>query len=187
VAAALAGAAELAPTPAQPRGPFYPKSFPAERDPDLARVGDREAQGEILHVAGRVLARDGSPVAGARVEIWQTNGHGRYHHEDDASPAPFDPGFQGWGQSSTDAAGGYRFRTVVPVAYSGRTPHVHFAVSVPGRRPFITQMYLADAPENAGDFLVRRLDAEARARLMVKLEPAAGGQGKQARFDIVLP
>ncbi len=179
-------AADLAPTPAQPLGPFYPKTFPIERDNDLARVGDRAARGQVLRIAGRVLGRDGTPVAGARVEIWQVNAFGRYHHEDDDPTRPLDPGFQGWGETSTDAGGGYRFRTIVPVAYTGRTPHVHFAVTAPGRRPFVTQMYLAGAPENAGDFLLAHLSAEARGRLLVSLEPGEGAE-RRARFDIVLP
>ena len=183
--AAAAGGAELAPTPPQTRGPFYPKVFPAERDNDLAQVGGQRARGELLVISGRVLERSDAPVANATVEIWQTNAYGRYHHEDDTSPALIDPGFQGWGETVTDGAGAYRFRTVFPKAYGGRTPHVHFAVKAAGRPPFVTQMYFADAPENRRDGLLARLRPEERARLMVRPEP--GGEAAQARFDIVLP
>jgi len=174
-------------TPAQPRGPFYPFTFPKESDPDLARYGDQAAEGQPLVVAGRILDRAGAPVGGARVEIWQTNAKGRYHHEKDDSPAPVDRGFQGWGQETTDASGAFRFRTVLPRAYSGRTPHIHFAVTVPGGRPFYTQLYFPDAPENREDFLLQRLGREQQQRLMARMEkPAAGGE-TVARFDIVLP
>lgn len=182
-----ARAAEMAPTPSQSRGPFYPKTFPQERDNDLATVDGRAARGELLIITGRVTTRDGTPVPNARVEIWQTNSAGRYHHEDDDAPAPLDPGFQGWGETRTDPAGAYRFRTVRPQPYSGRTAHVHFAVTAPGQRPLITQMYFEGVPENERDGLLRRLDPQARARLIVQPAPAAGAEGLQARFDIVLP
>jgi protocatechuate 3,4-dioxygenase beta subunit len=184
---AAAIAAELAATPAQPRGPFYPNTLPAESDPDLALYAGASAQGEPLVVSGRVLGRDGRPIANARVEIWQTNARGRYHHEGDASPAPLDPGFQGWGRTETGADGGYRFRTIRPLAYSGRTPHIHFAVTAPGARAFYTQMYFAGAPENRDDFLVRRLSEAERARITVAPAKEAGAAEPVARFDIVLP
>lgn len=183
-----AWAAELAPTPSQSRGPFYPRTFPQERDNDLATVDGRAARGELLVITGRVTTRDGTPVPDARVEIWQTNAQGRYHHEDDHTPVPLDPGFQGWGETRTDQTGAYRFRTIRPQPYSGRTAHVHFAVTAPGqRRPLITQMYFEGVAENERDGLLRRLDPEARARLIVQPTPAAGAEGLQARFDIVLP
>jgi protocatechuate 3,4-dioxygenase beta subunit len=182
--AAGVGAAGLPPTPPQPRGPFYPITFPRESDADLSRHGGGEARGEVIVVAGRILRQDGTPVAGARVEIWQTNAYGRYHHEHDDSPAPLDPGFQGWGETRSDTDGSYRFRTVKPAAYSGRAPHIHFAVTLPGGRPFYTQLYLAGAAENASDFLFRRLSAAEQQRLVVRPE---GGPPPGARFDIVLP
>lgn len=184
VFAGNAPAADHAATPAQPKGPFYPLHLPAEQDADLASVAGKPARGEPIVVTGRVLRRDGTPVADAQVEIWQTNAYGRYHHEHDDSPAPYDPGFQGWGRTLTDAAGEYRFRTVKPTAYSGRAPHIHFAVTAPGRRTFYTQLYLADAAENATDFLFRRLSAEEQQRLVVRL---ADGPPAAAHFDIVLP
>jgi protocatechuate 3,4-dioxygenase beta subunit len=181
---AAARAADLAPTPPQPKGPFYPIAFPPESDTDLTRLGVAQARGQAIVVTGRILRSDGTPVPGARVEIWQTNVHGRYHHEHDDSPAPLDPGFQGWGETRSDALGNYSFRTVKPAAYSGRAPHIHFAVTLPGGRPFYTQLYLADAAENAADFLFQRLSAAQRQRLVARLE---GGPAPTARFDIVLP
>lgn len=192
LAAALLGAPAgvaaqpLAPTPAQPRGPFYPRSLPAESDADLATQAGRAARGDALVVLGRILRRDGSPVAGATVEIWQTNADGHYHHEGDVAPARWDPGFQGWGRVLSGADGGYRFRTIRPQAYPGRTPHIHFAVTAPGRRAFVTQLYFAEARENAADFLLAELDAARRERLMARMEAGPAGAEPQARFDIVL-
>lgn len=175
-----AGLAEAAdPTPAQPRGPFYPAALPEERDADLTRVGERSARGEPLELSGRILERSGAPVAGARVEIWQTNAFGRYHHPRDRSPGQLDPGFQGWGEARSGPDGAYSFRTIRPQPYSGRTAHIHFAVTAPGRQVFYTQLYFAD-PANEQDGLYTALSPQEQARLTV--EP-----GPRARFDVVLP
>ncbi len=187
----------LAPTPRQTRGAFYPPRKPLDSDNDLVTVEGRtgRAQGNLLHVMGRVLDPTGKPVRAARVEIWQTNAFGRYHHPSDRRDAPLDPDFQGYGRDVADDEGHYRFRTVEPVAYpaSGswmRPPHIHFAISGPGFQAFTTQMYFAGNPYNAKDGLLNSIrDPDQRARLVVTLEPApaaldAGAQ--MATFDIVL-
>jgi hypothetical protein len=72
------------------------------------------------------------------------NGHGPSERvRDDRADAPLDDNFQGYGQTVTDETGGYRFRTIRPVPYPGRTPHIHFAVSGAGLPPFVTRMYVA--------------------------------------------
>jgi len=167
VSAAPLSAQSLARAPEQPRGPFYPRQMPAERDPDLARFGDKAAQGEVIEVSGRILRRDGRPIAGARVELWQTNALGRYHHPGDTGSAPLDAGFQGYGEILSGADGGFRFRTVRPATYPGRTPHLHFAVTPSGGRVSNFQLYFADARESAGDFLLRDLTADQRALLVL--------------------
>lgn len=196
MAAAAAGglvrpaAAMLAPTPRQTKGPFYPLTLPLDSDNDLVRVagGSRPALGTVTHVGGRVLALDGRPVAGARVEIWQCDANGRYHHPGDRNPVPVDDGFQGYGQTLADAEGAYRFRTIRPVPYPGRTAHIHFAVSGPGFEPLVTQMYVAGEPGNATDGVLRRIDAGARERVIVALSPAPELESDALKgvFDIVL-
>ena len=177
-------------TPPQMRGPFYPATLPLDRDNDLVTVTGRPglAYGTLLDVAGRVTDPDDIPIDGVALEIWQVNGHGRYHHPDDGSDLPWDPHFQGFGSTSTDRNGAYRFRTVRPLPYPGRAPHVHFAVKVPGERTFYTQMYLDGAPENATDFLLNSVqDRRARQSLIVRLEPSPNrGSALLGRFDIVL-
>jgi protocatechuate 3,4-dioxygenase beta subunit len=186
-------AERLAPTPAQTAGPFYPLSFPADSDNDLVHVAGHggAAKGTVTQVAGRVLNADGQPLAGAAVEIWQADANGRYHDPRDnrAGPKP-DAGFQGYGRVMTDAEGRYRFLTIRPVAYPGRTPHIHFAVSGGGvRTPFVTQMYIAGEPQNERDPVFRDiLDPAARARVIVPLRPApniAAG-GLAGNFDIII-
>jgi protocatechuate 3,4-dioxygenase, beta subunit len=199
IAASLSGAAALllpaparaalTPTPRQTEGPFYPLSLPLDADADLATVAGRAgpAQGTITHVFGRVLDRGGRSVPGARVEIWQCDALGRYHHPRDGGGA--DPNFQGYGAVVTDREGLYRFRTIRPVPYPGRTPHIHFALSGRGFDRFTTQMYVAGEPLNEGDFVLSRIrDPAARERVIVQLEPADAMEAGAllGRFDIVV-
>jgi len=182
-------ASQLA-TPPQGKGPFYPLQLPLDRDNDLVHngAGAGIAQGVILDVAGRLTDQDGRPLAGTQIEIWQVNAFGRYHHPGDEQDLPWDPNFQGYGRTLTDTDGAYRFRTIRPVAYPGRAPHIHFALSDARFATFYTQMYLAGAPENDSDFLLNRVrERKLRERLIVKLEPAqAAGAELAGRFDIVL-
>jgi protocatechuate 3,4-dioxygenase beta subunit len=164
--------------------------LPLERDNDLTQVAGRSgsAYGVITDVTGVLMDASGQPLAGVQIEIWQVNGYGRYHHPDDLQDKPLDPSFQGFGRTVTDASGAYRFRTVRPVAYPGRAPHIHFALSDPRFATFYTQMYVDGAPENAEDFLLSSLrDVNARRSLIAKLEPSGlRGAELAARFDITL-
>lgn len=184
-------AVERLTTPTQPTGPFYPLELPLDDDNDLVLVKGQAdlAKGQITNVVGRITDERGRPVTAARVEIWQVNAFGRYHHPHDRQDKPFDPGFQGHGQTVTNSSGDYRFRTIKPVPYPGRAPHIHFAISGQNFEPLITQMYLAGAPENEGDFLLNRIrDPRQQQRLMVDLKRNANKEGNESvgRFDIVL-
>lgn len=185
------GAAALrAPTPRQTAGPFYPLELPLDSDADLVQIAGRagRARGIVTHVLGRVLDRDGRPVRGARVEIWQCDAFGHYHHTG-RGEAGMDPGFQGYGRTRAADDGGFRFRTIRPVPYPGRTPHIHFAVTAPGAARFTTQLYVRGEPRNAGDRILNSVrDRAARERLIVAFEPAPDlEQGAlAAHFDIVL-
>jgi protocatechuate 3,4-dioxygenase beta subunit len=179
----------LPPTPRQTAGPFYPQTKPADADADLATVAgaDGTATGTILLVEGRVMAPDGRPVADALVEIWQCDAYGRYHHPYDGGGG--DPRFQGYGAIRTTADGAYRFRTIRPVAYPGRAPHIHFAISGPRFAPLTTQMYVAGEPLNDRDLILGRItDPARRASLIVPLRPAAPNEPAilAGTFDIVL-
>lgn len=191
LAAALAADA-LPPTPAQTAGPFYPVAFPADSDHDLVHVAGRAAPaaGTVTRIAGRVLDRTGRPLPGAQVEIWQCDANGRYHHAPDGrADRSRDENFQGYGRTLGDDAGVYRFLTIRPVPYPGRTPHIHFAATAPGFPRLITQMYVAGEPGNERDAVLLGVrDPAARARLVVALRPAPElAPGALAGdFDIVL-
>ena len=85
---------------------------------------------------------------------------------------------------TVDADGRYRFRTLKPVAYAGRTPHIHVKVKLGQRELLTTQVYVSDDPANARDFLWRRLNDPDRAALTIPF--TAGSDGLQARFPIVV-
>jgi len=137
-----------------------------------------------------VLDRSGQPLAGARVEIWQCDSRGIYRHPaDERGTRRSDRGFQGRGRTVTDSGGRYGFRTIRPVAYSMRTPHIHFRVDAEGRRPLVTQMFVDGEALNSRDFLLNAIDdRRQRDSVLVRLDPADGLEaGSQAgRFDIVL-
>lgn len=172
------------PTPAQTEGPFYPVEFPKDSDYDLLRNGDHAAYaaGQPAWVEGTVTDLGDRPVAGAQVEIWQCDENGHYHHPGDGNRA--DSGFQGFGRVTVGADGRYRFRTIKPVPYTGRTPHIHVKVKLDRRELLTTQLYVAGDPGNARDGLWRRLDESARAAVTVPF--VRGSDGLQARFPIVV-
>ena len=177
---------EFVKTPRQTEGPFYPVEIPADSDADLLVAGGgapRYAKGQAAIVEGSVTDLDGRAVRGAVVEIWQCDGEGHYHHPGDGGRA--DRAFQGFGKVAVDAEGRYRFRTIRPVAYGGRAPHIHVKVRLAARELLTTQLYVQGDPGNARDFLWRNLAGEAeRAALTVAFTP--GADGLQARFPIVV-
>jgi protocatechuate 3,4-dioxygenase, beta subunit len=163
-------------SPSQTLGPFYPRNAaerPAETDADLLRVeGDRVlSKGVPIYLTGRVFDRRGQPLSNAAVEIWQCDANAVYHHPAGGAEAERDPNFQGYGVARTDGAGAFHFRTIKPIAYPGRTSHIHVRVQAPGASPFATQLYLADDPGNRRDFLFSRMSADEQAALTLKFEP----------------
>ena len=176
-------AAAVRPTPAQSEGPYDPVKLPADTDFDLLRQGGAAfAKGQPCWLDGQVRDASGAPLPGAVVEIWQCDADGHYRHPRDGDRA--DPAFQAFGQVQTDTQGRYRFRTIRPAAYPGRTPHIHLKVKLGQRTVLTTQLYVAGDPGNAGDGLWRRLNEAERAALTVPFQPSA--DGLRASFDIVL-
>jgi protocatechuate 3,4-dioxygenase beta subunit len=165
-------AQELAPTPAcndgdeptirQTEGPFFKPRSP-ERS-DLIESGSR---GETVELTGLVLTRRCQPVAGALVDLWQADAQGDYDNS----------GFRFRGHQFTDVNGRYRFRTIKPARYTGRTRHFHVKVQPSGGRILTTQLYF---PGEAGN----RRDPLFRSELLMKVAPA--GNGEAAQFDFVL-
>jgi protocatechuate 3,4-dioxygenase beta subunit len=179
----------LQPTPRQSAGPFYPPQLPLDDDNDLTRVRGRgaPAMGQSTDLSGRVIDQNGRPLTDARIEIWQCDANGRYRHPRDPGTLEPDLNFQGHGHTLADAGGRYRFRTIRPVPYPGRTPHIHVAVLRDGGPVLVTQLYVEGEPRNGGDFLFNRVPPERRHLVVAEFQPAAGtGAELQARFDIVV-
>ena len=172
------------PTPAQTEGPFYPVAIPEDSDFDLLRNGALDyTRGQRTWLEGTVSDMAGSPVSGAQVEIWQCDDAGHYHHPGDGNRA--DKAFQGFGRVVVSRDGRYRFRTIRPVAYGSRTPHIHVKVKLGSRELLTTQLYVAGDPHNERDFIWRNLQDDA-ARAAVTVSFAAGPDGLQANFPIVV-
>lgn len=184
-------AEELTRTPPQTEGPFYPNKLPLDTDNDLLIVNDSitPAVGNITHLSGRVLDAKGNPVKNALVEIWQVDGTGVYLHTNDSGRKERDKNFQGFGRFLTSSSGEYYFRTVKPVPYPGRTPHIHFKVKKGGKDLLTTQCYVKGEPGNEKDGVLKAIkDAKARESVIVefaKVKESKIGE-LAAKFDIVL-
>jgi len=182
---------ELIRTAWQAEGPFYPNKLPIDTDNDLLIINDAvtPALGEITHLSGRILNSRGTPVRNATVEIWQVDNNGAYIHSGSDNRNERDRNFQGFGRFLTGSTGEYYFRTIKPVAYPGRTPHIHFAVKFKGYKRFTTQCYIKGEPRNKRDFLLQRVRSpKARGSIIVDFAPIKESRIGEltAQFDIVL-
>ena len=185
-------AEELTRTPRQTEGPFYPDKLPLDTDNDLIIVNDNltPALGEVTWVSGRVLDARGDPIRNALVEIWQCDANGVYIHTGNfGGQSNKDKNFQGFGRFLTGSTGEYVFRTIKPVPYPGRTPHIHYKVKRNGKELLTTQCYIKGNPANERDGVWRGIgDEKARASVTVDFAPLKGSRVGElaARFDIVL-
>ena len=184
-------AEELIRTPSQTEGPFYPDHLPLDTDNDLIILNDSltPAVGEVTWLSGRILDAKGNPIRNATVEIWQCDAKGVYLHQGSDNAAKRDANFQGFGRFLTGSTGEYLFRTIKPVAYPGRTPHIHFAVKFKGRDKFTTQCYIKGNLQNDRDGVLRGIsDAKARESVIVPFVPVKNSKAGElaAKFDIVM-
>jgi protocatechuate 3,4-dioxygenase, beta subunit len=182
-------AEELERTPYQTEGPFYPDHLPLDTDNDLIIVNDEltPAVGEITHLTGRILDSSGDPIRNALVEIWQCDSGGAYLHSRTGNRDQRDSNFQGFGRFLTGTSGEYYFRTIKPVPYPGRTPHIHFMVKRPKQEEFTTQCYIKGHPQNERDFVFRGA-GKGQDLLTSEFAPLKGSTAGElaAKFDIVL-
>ena len=150
------------PTLRQTEGPFFKPSSP-ER-PELIEPG---ITGQQIELVGFVLTRGCKPVPGALVDLWHADDKGEYDNS----------GFRLRGHQRAGADGRYRFRTIVPGNYPGRTRHFHVKVAPPTGRLLTTQLYFPGETNNRRDGLFRK-------ELLIR---TAKNEGSLAgRFDFVL-
>lgn len=187
-------AEELTKTPAQTEGPFYPNKLPLDTDNDLLVINDgiTPAVGEVTHLTGKVLNAKGNPLKNAVVEIWQCDNNGVYLHTGDSGSKKDkqDKNFQGFGRFVTGSTGEYYFRTIKPVPYPGRTPHIHFKIKQGRKELLTTQLYVkGEAERNARDGIYRGVrDAKQREAItadFAKIKDSKAGE-LAANFVIVL-
>ncbi|MFI7108767.1 protocatechuate 3,4-dioxygenase subunit beta [Nonomuraea sp. NPDC050227] len=156
-------------------GPVFGVTDVTALDSDLTRQHLGEPLGERITVTGRVLDRQGRPVRGQLVEIWQANSAGRYLHQRDDHPAPLDPNFSGVGRCLTDDDGRYHFTTIKPGPYpwrnhvnAWRPAHIHFSLfGTAFAQRLVTQMYFPGDPLFPYDPILQSVtDDGARQRLV---------------------
>jgi protocatechuate 3,4-dioxygenase beta subunit len=178
-------------TPKQTEGPFYPDHLPLDTDNDLIIVNDSTtpAVGEITYLSGRIVDASGAPIRNATVEIWKCDHNGAYLHSRTGNADKKDPNFQGFGRFVTGSTGEYLFRTIKPVSYPGRCPHVHFAIKMKGHERWTTQCYIKGDSSNERDGVYKGIsDEKQRASVTVNFAPLANAAAGElaAKFDIVM-
>lgn len=190
--------------PQQTQGPFYVDER-LERSDIRADPGSGEVSAgaplALTFAVARLASAQCTPLAGARVDVWQCDAAGRYSDVRDARGSTVGRKFLR-GHQTTDASGVARFVTIVPGWYAGRTVHIHFRIDAQAAggaaQRFTSQIYFDDAfidrvhaqPQyasrgarpwrNRDDAIYR----DGGARLM--LAPEASGEGYHAQFDIGL-
>lgn len=150
------------PTVRQMDGPYFKPNSPERID-----LVETNTKGRLVELSGQVLTRGCRPVSRALLDLWHCDEFGEYDNR----------GFHYRGHLFADDEGRYRFRTILPAVYTGRTRHYHMKVQAPGRPILTTQLYFPDEPGNRRDFLFR-------PELVMRM--AEAGDGLAARFDFVL-
>jgi len=126
------------PTPPQTAGPFF-----KPRSPQRSSLIEPGITGTRLTLDGTVATRSCAPVSGALIDLWQANAKGIYDNT----------GYRLRGHQFTDADGRFRFETIVPGSYDGRTRHLHLRAQAANRRILTTQLYFPGESLNARDGL----------------------------------
>jgi protocatechuate 3,4-dioxygenase beta subunit len=178
-------------TPRQTEGPFYPDHLPLDTDNDLLVIneGITPAVGEVTYVSGRILDSKGQPIRNAVVEIWQCDANGAYLHSKTGNLEKKDKNFQGFGRFVTGSSGEYLFRTIKPVPYPGRAPHIHYKVKRAGKELLVTQLYIKGHPGNEKDGVWKGIkDEKQRASVTLPFSPLKGARAGElaAKFDLIL-
>ena len=186
-------AEELVKTPRLTEGPFYPDKLPLDTDNDLLIINDKitPAVGEITHLTGKIMGVDGKPIKNATIEIWQVDAKAVYIHTKDSAgkASQQDKNFQGFGRFTTGSTGEYYFRTIKPVPYPGRAPHIHVKIKKGGNELLTTQILVADNPQNKNDGVYRSAGGILEQELLLaEFKPIKDSKLGElaARFNIVL-
>jgi len=129
-----------APTQSDTLGPFFITNTPVLTN--LNRFG---RQGETMRIVGKVVSASPPylPIVGAKLEIWQADGTGRYYPQANGDYSDFDDGeIDMRGTVLTDEKGQFSVLSLVTDGYRWRPPHIHYRISANGYKTLITQHYL---------------------------------------------
>lgn len=129
------------PTVRQTEGPFY-----KPRSPERMDLREPGAKARAIELTGFVLQRNCKSITRALIDLWHADERGDYD----------DRGFRYRGHVFTDAVGRFRFITILPALYTGRTRHFHVKVQAPGKPLLTTQLYFPNEPGNSRDPIFRR-------------------------------
>jgi protocatechuate 3,4-dioxygenase beta subunit len=149
------------PTPAQTEGPYF-----TPNSPERSQLQEEGMTGTPIVLTGLVLTRSCAPVEGALIELWHANDAGQYDND----------GFRLRGHQFTKRNGIYRFATIVPGLYPGRTRHFHVKIQASGKSVLTTQFYFPNEPGNEGDGIFN-------PALLLNI---TNGSDLTARFDVIL-
>ncbi len=178
-------------TPRATEGPYYPDHLPLDQDNDLIQIKDGKtpALGTIAEFGGRLLDADGKPVNNAVIELWQSDNNGCYIHSRGVQRGKErDAAFQGYGKIETNAKGEYRFRTIIPGLYTGRTRHWHVAVKKGAKSFLTTQLFLAGEPQNDRDGILKSMGTDEQRLSVIREFKPKSAESKEllATWDIVI-
>jgi protocatechuate 3,4-dioxygenase beta subunit len=154
--------ADASTTPPLTEGPYFTPG-----SPERTSLVEPGMTGTRIVLGGFVLSRRCEPIVRALVDVWHADAGGGYDNA----------GYRLRGHQFTDGAGRYRFETVVPGLYPGRTRHFHAKVQAPHGPVLTTQLFFPGEPQNERDWIFRP---------DLLLDVADAGKGKEARFDFVV-
>lgn len=159
---ALNSACDGQPTPSLTSGPYYKEGSPQRKN-----VAE-DTTGQKLTLTGSVLTTQCQPIAGAKLDFWQTDGLGQYDNQ----------GYRLRGHQFSDSQGRYQLDTILPGPYPGRTPHIHVKIDAPNDMVLVTQLFLPNQAKN-------QQDAIFNPKLIINISKSENGL--RANFDFVIP
>jgi catechol 1,2-dioxygenase len=174
-------------------GPYYVPDAPEQGAHGTIPMREDEG-GTPLAWSGTVTSTDGTPLAGAKVEVW--------HADDDGYYSQFAPGLPEWNLRGTFTVGddgAFEIHTVQPAPYqiptdgacgkliaaagwhAWRPAHIHVKVSAPGHELLTAQLYFPGDEHNDDD-----IASAVKPELILDPQPADDGQSARVTYDFVL-
>jgi catechol 1,2-dioxygenase len=174
-------------------GPYYVPDAPEQGAHGTIPMREDEG-GTPLAWSGTVTSTDGTPLAGAKVEVW--------HADDDGYYSQFAPGIPEWNLRGTFTVGddgAFEIHTVQPAPYqiptdgacgkliaaagwhAWRPAHIHVKVSAPGHELLTAQLYFPGDEHNDDD-----IASAVKPELILDPQPADDGQSARVTYDFVL-